>query len=180
MNEDSIDHDKQYIATLRRQIRKIKGWLGENDDKPGKTGKPIKSNITDNESAKMKTSNGVIQGYNGVAATDSKHQVVVHAEAFGVAQEHGLLEPMVEGARNNFQAIGAEDDVFNKAKLTADSGFHTEANMKMLAEEGIDDYVADILFRKRDPRFKDRERYKERHRKETKSMTSLINWRQSW
>jgi len=165
-NENSIDNDKQYIATLRRQIRKIKGWLGENDDKPGKTGKPIKSNITDNESAKMKTSNGVIQGYNGVAATDSKHQVVVHAEAFGVAQEHGLLEPMVEGARDNFQAIGAEDDVFNKAKLTADSGFHTEANMKMLAEEGIDGYVADILFRKRDPRFKDRDRYKERHRKE--------------
>jgi len=33
----------------------------------GKTGKPIKSNITDNESAKMKTSHGVIQGYDGVA-----------------------------------------------------------------------------------------------------------------
>jgi len=161
VNDDVIDHDKQYIATLRRRIRKIKRWLDANDDKPGKTGRPIKSNITDNESAKMKTSNGVIQGYDGVAAVDSKHQVVVHAEAFGVAQEHDLLEPMVEATRESFQAIGAEDDVFGKAKLTADAGFHTEANMKMLAEESIDGYVADILFRKRDPRFADVDRYKE-------------------
>jgi len=44
----------------------------------------------------MKTSNGVIQGYCGVSAVDSKHQVVVSAEAYGQGQEHGLLEPMVE------------------------------------------------------------------------------------
>ena len=37
--------------------------MDDNDDKPGKTGKPRKSNITDNDSAKMKTSKGVIQGY---------------------------------------------------------------------------------------------------------------------
>jgi len=55
-------------------------------------GKPIKSNITDNESTKMKTSHGVIQGYNGVAVVDAKHQVIVHAEAFGSAQEHDLLK----------------------------------------------------------------------------------------
>ena len=78
-------------------MKKIRGWLSENDDKIGKSGKPIKSNITDNESAKMKTSKGVIQGYDGVTAVDGKHQVIVHAEAFGQAQEHDLLKPMVEG-----------------------------------------------------------------------------------
>lgn len=169
-DKDVIDNDKRYIATLRSRIRKIKGWLDANDDKPGKSGRPIKSNITDNDSAKMKTSQGVIQGYDGVATADSKHQVVVHAEAFGVAQEHDLLEPMVEGTRENFQAIGAEDDVFDKTKLLADAGFHTEANMKMLAEESIDGYVADILFRKRDPRFADVDRYKERHRRERRKL----------
>lgn len=169
-NKEVIDNDKRYIATLRSRIRKIKRWLDENEDKSGKSGRPIKSNITDNESAKMKTSQGVIQGYDGVAAADSKHQVVVHAEAFGVAQEHDLLEPMVEGTRKNFQAIGAEDDVFDKVKLTADAGFHTEANMKMLAEESIDGYVADILFRKRDPRFAEVDRYKKRHRQERRKL----------
>ncbi len=84
----------------------------------------------------MKTSRGVIQGHDGVAAVDSKHQVIVHAQAFGQAQEHDLLGPMVEGTRENFEAIDKGDNVFKKAKLTADSGFHTEANVKLLMEEG--------------------------------------------
>jgi hypothetical protein len=67
-------------------MKKIREWLSENDDKIGKSGKPIKSNITDNESAKMKTSKGVIQGYDGVTVVDGKHQVIVYAEAFGQPQ----------------------------------------------------------------------------------------------
>ena len=101
-----------------------------------------------------------------MTAVDGKHQIIVHAEAFGEPQEHDLLGPMVEGVRGNFQAIGKEEDVFEKAKLSADSGFHTEKNMEMLAVEGIDAYVADNRFRKRDPRFVDYEKYKERARKD--------------
>lgn len=164
-NKEVIEQE-QYVDTIRKKVKKIKSWLQENEDKPGKRGKPIKSNITDNESAKMKTSHGVIQGYDGVAVVDAKHQVIVHAEAFGVAQEHELLQPMVEGTRENFEAIGNKQDVFDKAKLIADSGYHTEANMEMVMEEGIDAYIADTQFRKRDPRFKDVDRYKERFRKE--------------
>lgn len=161
-----VDREKKFVETLGKRVSKIREWLSKNDDKPGKTGKPRKSNITDNESAKMKTSHGVIQGYDGVAAVDGKHQVIVHAEAFGEAQEHDLLEPMVEGVRKNFQAIDKEEDIFSEAKLTADSGFHTEKNMEMLFTGQIDAYVADTLFRKRDPRFADYERYKERAKKE--------------
>jgi hypothetical protein len=108
----------------------------------------------------MKSAHGVIQGYDGVAAVDAKYQVVVHAEAFGEAQEHALLAPMVEGTREHFQAIGAAADIFEQAKLTADAGFHTEKNMQMLFEQDIDGYVADILFRKRDPRFAEAARHK--------------------
>jgi transposase len=161
-----VEQEEQYVETLRRKVKKIKAWLRDNDDKPGKSGKALKSNITDNQSAKMKTSHGVIQGYDGVAVVDGKHQVVVHAEASGVAQEHDLLIPMIEGTRENFEAIGKKQDVFEKAKLTADSGFHTENNMRMLMEEGIDGYVADTQFRKRDPRFVDVDRYKEGFRKD--------------
>ena len=67
---------------------------------------------------------------------------------------------MVEGTRENFQAIGANKDIFEKTQLTADAGFHTEQNMRMLFEEQIDGYVADILFRKRDPRFQTAARHK--------------------
>jgi hypothetical protein len=161
-----MEQEEQYIDTLKKKVKKIKAWLRDNEDKPGKSGKPIKSNITDNESAKIKTSHGVIQGYDGVAVIDGKHQVVVHAEVFGVAQEHDLLIPMIEGTRENFEAIGNPQDIFGRAKLTADSGFHTEANMKEVMAQGIDAYIADTGFRKRDPRFSEVDKYKERFRKE--------------
>ena len=99
----------------------------------------------------MKTSHGVIQGYNGVAVVDDKHQVIVHAEAFGAAQEHDLLEPMIEGTKENFQELG-DKGVFEKTKLVADTGYHTEANMKMIMEEGIDAYIPDTQFRKKRPK----------------------------
>ena len=163
--QEMKQRDEQYTDALKKQMEKLKKWLGNNDDKPGKTGKPRKSNITDNDSAKMQTSKGVIQGYNGVANVDSKHQIIVHAEAFGQVNEHDLLEPMVEGTESNFSVISHPKDIAD-TRLTADSGFHTEDNMKMLAGKQIDGYVADNQMRKRDPRFINAGRYKERHRKE--------------
>lgn len=170
--DETTKRERHYVETIEKKIKKIDEWLGENEDKPGKTGKPVKSNITDNESAKMKTSHGVIQGYNGVAVVDDKHQVIVHAEAFGAAQEHDLLKPMIEGTRENFEEIGAKD-VFKKTKLVADSGYHTEENMKMVMSEGIDAYIADTQFRKRDPRFAEVDRYKERSRKEQRQFLGI-------
>jgi transposase len=167
----AVGREQKQIETLRAKIKKLKSWLKENQEKIGKSGKPRKSNLTDNESAKMKSSHGVIQGYDGVAVVDTKHQVVVHAEAFGEPQEHDLLKPMVEGTRENFQAIGAQGDIFEQAKLTADAGFHTEQNMKMLFEEKIDGYVADILFRKRDPRFKTADGHKPKKHKPSEQFT---------
>ena len=109
-----IEREQKQIDTLRKKVKKLKSWLKQNEEKIGKSGKPRKSNLTDNESAKMKSSHGVIQGYDGVATVDSKHQVVVHAEAFGQPQEHELLEPMIEGTRKNFAAIGVQGDIFEK------------------------------------------------------------------
>ncbi len=151
-----VEREEKQLKTLREKVKKIKRWVDHNEDKPGKGGKPKKS----------KSAHGVIQGYDGVATVDGKHQIVVHAEAFGEAQEHDLLVPMIEGTRENFQAMGSDRDIFEDTTLTADAGFHTEANMKRLFEDGIDGYVADILFRRRDPRFAGALRYKERHRQE--------------
>lgn len=143
---------EKQIARLKRASRKVKQWLKENEDKPGAGGRVKKSNITDNESAKMKTGKGVIQGYDGVTVTDARHQVVVHAQAYGEAQEHGLLIPMLEGVREHLRRLGAQD-VLEQVAVTADSGFHSEANVKYLFDTGVDGYLADTLFRKRDPRF---------------------------
>ena len=150
---------ERQIDTLRKATRKVKQWLQENDDKLGASGRAKKSNVTDNESAKMKTGHGVIQGYDGLAVVDAKHQVVVHARAFGEAQEHALLIPMVQGTRESLRGIAPRADALKQVKLAADSGFHSEANAKYLFEQRIDGYLADTLFRKRDPRFAGAERH---------------------
>ena len=62
---------------------RITAWLAEHEDRIGTRGTPVKSNITDNESAKMVSSHGVTQGYNGIATVDEKHQVVVDGQALG-------------------------------------------------------------------------------------------------
>jgi transposase len=153
-----IEKEEQYIATLKAKIKKIKDFMNDNEDKPGSKG-PRKSNITDNESANMKTSHGVVQGYNGVAMVDSKHQVVVHADATGDS-ETAILKPMAEGTRENFKTIGKEEDIFKKTQLTTDAGFHSAMNVQMVIEEGIDAYIADNKFRHRDPRYATADRHK--------------------
>lgn len=73
---------------------------------------------------------------------------------------------MIAGVRENFEAIGRQEDPFAETKLSADSGFHSARNMEMLSEQQIDAYVADTQFRKRDPRFAEVDRYQERTRRE--------------
>lgn len=160
------DQERQYLATLRARAQKIRQFLATHPENVSPTGTIRQSNITDPESAKMKTSHGVLQGYNGITAVDGKHQVIVHARAFGEGQEHHLLEPMVDGCRAQVKALGKKTDVFKQAKLIVDAGFHTEANMQYVFEEGIDAYIADKQMRKRDPRFASASRHKVRHRKE--------------
>lgn len=146
--------EEKAIEVLKAKTAKIDAWLHENpDDKLGSRGTPVKSSMTDKDSAKMASSRGVIQGYNGVAAVDAKHHVIVGAEAFGKAHEAEILGPMTDQVRENFRQLG-EEDVYRKVKVTADSGFHTEESMKELAERNIDGYIPDKLFRRRDPAFK--------------------------
>lgn len=164
--ESTRECEQQYLQTVRGRVRKIQTFLASQPENRGPKGTLRQSNITDPESAKMKTSHGVVQGYNGVAAVDAKHQVIVEAQAFGEGQEHGLLQPMVAAVRERFQQLGEETDIFQQAKLTADAGYHTEANMQYVFEEDIDAYIADRSMRRRDPRFAEAEHHKERSRRE--------------
>ena len=107
----------------------------------------------------MLSSKGVIQGYCAVAAVDDKRQIVVHAQAYGEGQEHGLLIPMLKGTRENFCALRLREDVLAGARVLADAGYCSEENAQYLSDERIDGYLADPQFRKRDPRFMDAERH---------------------
>lgn len=160
--QDMFEKEEKALKSLSRQAEKIQKWLDENDDKKGTTGKPIQSNIIDNDSAKLVSSHGVVQGFNGVNVADDKHQVIVSAEAFGSSAETRQLMELIEQTRENFYSIGEKEDIFKQSVFLADSGFHSETNMKALFKAEIDAYVADNKFRKRNPDFKNAQEYKKR------------------
>lgn len=162
---DIEEREQAQIKKLRAVSRKIKRFLETEPERKGVSGKTVKSNITDNDSAKMKTSHGVIQGYTGVAAVDSQHQVVVHAEAFGQGQEHGLLKPVIEGIRETF-GDRRSAKALKKTRITADSGYHNREMLEYLEAQKIDGYLADTGFRARDPRFKDHKEPKARNKRQ--------------
>ena len=139
------------IESLRAEAKSIRRFLKSNAKRESAKGAERKSNLTDNDSAKMATGKGVIQGYTGAAAVDASHQIIVAAQAHGSGSEQSLLVPMVEQA----QPFAAEETV-----ITADAGYHSEANLKQLSEQGIAALIADGLMRKRDERFKDQGKYK--------------------
>ncbi len=173
--EDQIDADKdddddfrppanrkQQIDKLKKQADRIERWLEQNDKKVGENKKELQSNLTDNDSAKMHTSHGTVQGYNAQAIVDSKHQVIVHGEAIGKGLDNANVAPAVDGAKKNLESIGKSKDYFKGKVLTADSSYHSVTNIAKCNEEKLDAYIPDNKFRNRDKRFASRLGYRPR------------------
>ncbi len=152
--EPSLDtKGRERIESLQRDAERVREWLRANpDDRKGARGAIVKSNRTDNASAKMATDKGVIQGYCGVAAVDAKHQVIVEAQAHGTGNEQALLLPIIEAVQ---PVIGAQ------TLITADAGYHCEINLAALDELGVDALIADNGMRRRDERFADQDRHQQ-------------------
>lgn len=84
---DTAPRDPDPDATARKRIdqlehdaAQLRTWLVRTpDERRGARGAIRKSNRTNDESKKMAMSTGVLQGYTGVAAVDSAHQIIVNA-----------------------------------------------------------------------------------------------------
>ena len=137
---------------LKEEAADIRRWLHSNpQDRPGARGAIRQSNRTDIESAKMATSKGVIQGYCGVAAVDARHQIIVEAQAHGSGSEQELLLPVIDAIRPLLT---------QHSTVTADAGYHSEANLQALEAHGLEALIADNAMRARDERFADQHRHK--------------------
>ncbi len=144
--------ETQRLSRLQTDAAQMRQWMADHpEDRKGSKGAIRKSNRTDNDSAKMATSKGVIQGYTGVAAVDARHQIIVEAQAHGTGSEQELLIPVVQA----MQATLADDSL-----ITADAGYHSEANLKQLAAMKVDALIADNNMRSRDERFAGQDKYK--------------------
>ena len=168
---------EQAAETLTKAFDKVDNFLKSNSPRMGngRQKKEVKSNITDNESAKMTTSKGTIQGYNGVASVDKKHQIIIDAQAFGAGQEHHTLQPVLEAINERYQRLKINDDIYDDGIIvTADTGFANEANMQYLHDNKINGYIPDNQFRNRDPKFANQKTKYGKRSSNRKSKTSTL------
>jgi len=156
-----IERQKKRERRFQLQVERLNEFLKDREPKIGSDGKEIQSNAVDNESVKMPSSHGVLQGYNAQALVDSKHQVILAAEAFA-SQDHENLKPMLAGAKKNAVAIGKDNTYFQGKQLTADPNYHSLNSLKVCKDEKIDAYIPDIQYRIRDPRFAEQGRFQQR------------------
>jgi len=145
---------KTRVAKLERDAKQMREWLAMHPtDRPGARGAIRQSNCTDNASETMATSNGVVQGYTGVAAVDATHQIIGEAQAHGTGSEQEVLLPVVTA----LQPLLADGTY-----LTADAGYHSEANLQQLADLKSTAPIADPDMRKRDERFETQARHQQK------------------
>jgi transposase len=91
-------------------------------------------NFTDPESKILKTSDGFVQGYNAQAAVDADAQVIVAREVINEQNDVEMLDPMLAQIKANTGRQAKE--------VSADAGFCSEANMKVLARRHVRGYIA--------------------------------------
>ena len=103
----------------------------------GKDGAPTakaQRNFTDAESRIMKTGDGFIQGYNAQAVVDQEHQIILAADVSNQSPDAEHLVPMLDRTIDNCQAI--------PEKMSADTGYFSEANILRAQSRGVDPYIA--------------------------------------
>jgi transposase len=110
-----------------------------------KAGKPVpppqsepdgkaQRNFTDPESRILKTKDGFIQGYNGQAAVDGAHQIIVAQTLTNSSSDQAQLAPLLDGIRAN---LGRNPD-----EVSADAGYCSAANLQTIERRRIEGYVA--------------------------------------
>ena len=156
------------LRRWRYHAQRLKSWLETHEPKVGQRGTEIKSNVIDNDSAKMATSHGVIQGDNGQALVDDTHQIIVVAEAFGDGQDAQHLTRIMLRAKTIMQALGRDEQGFRDTTWLADSNDFSDGNLETCEQEHLNAYIPDGNFRKRDPRFAKQERYTPKKKKKNK------------
>jgi len=91
-------------------------------------------NFTDPESGILKTKDGFIQGYNGQAAVDGAHQIIVAQTLTNRSSDQAQLAPLLDGIRANLRR--------NPDEVSADAGYCSAANLHTIKRRHIEGYVA--------------------------------------
>ncbi len=91
-------------------------------------------NFSDPESRILKTKDGFIQGYNGQAAVDGAHQIIVAQTLTNSSSDQAQLAPLLDRIRSH---LGRNPD-----ELSADAGYCSDANLRTVQRRRINGYIA--------------------------------------
>jgi hypothetical protein len=150
--------DEKKLERLEKKAERILEFLRTNEDRRGAGGEIVKSNITDNESGKIKGPHGVIQGYNGIAVADTKNQVIVAANAYGSVGEGQYFTEMLERTETNMREVTGKKDPLKGTVMLGDTNYFSEDNLQAAKRKGIETVIPDEQYRNRDAQMKEGER----------------------
>jgi hypothetical protein len=129
--ESRLQRIGQAKKALEEEARREAQEAGK---EPAKPEDKKQYNFTDPQSRIMKGSDGFVQGYNCQIAVEENFQLIVGQAVTQKANDKEQLEPMVKAIKE--QAGHKPEEVL------ADSGYCSEDNLKYLARQQIDGYVA--------------------------------------
>jgi transposase len=152
------EKEKEKLEMLEKKAEKILEFLETHEDRQGAGGETIKSNVTDNESGKIKGPHGVIQGYNGIAVADSKKQIIVAANAYGSVGEGQYFSEMLEKAEKNLREVTGKEEPLKGTVILGDTGYFSEENLQAAKEKEIEAIIPDEQYRNRDAQLKEGQR----------------------
>lgn len=157
---DERERRHRSIERLENKLEKLNRFLKEAEPRKGISTEEVQSNITDNESARIKSPHGYIQGYNGIAIADSGSQVIVSAEVIGSAAESGCFPDMMDNLEKNMKMVSGKEKPLKKALVEGDTGYFSEDNLQEAQKRNINVLIPDPQFRQRDPYFAEKKKEK--------------------
>ena len=164
IGKEEKEKDRKKLKNMRKKADKILEFLNTHEEKRGASGEIVKSNVTDNESGKIKGPHGVIQGYNGIAVADEKSQIIVAANAYGTVAEGQYFSEMLERTNENMKKIIKKKKPMEGTIMLGDNGYFSEDNLQKAKSMGVEAVIPDEQFRNRDEKMKGSGRRKGKER----------------
>ena len=124
---------KEHMAALEAQAAEAAEAAGK-DPAEAKPEDKAQRNSADPESRLMKTKDGFGQCYNGQIVVDADNRIIVAHGLTAEGSDRKQLEPMIEAMEASAGELPEE--------LSADAGYCSEENLKLLKRKGIQGHVA--------------------------------------
>ena len=160
LGKKELQADEKKLESLEKKAKRIFEFLQTHEERRGASGEIVKSNVTDNQSGKIKGPHGVIQGYNGLAVTDSKKQVIVAANAYGTVAEGQFFPEMLKRTERSMRAVKGEKNPLEGTVLLGDNAYFSESNLYTAKNKQMEAIIPDEQYRNRDEVLKEGERRK--------------------